>query len=275
MNSAKYDVIELSLDNKGYSFNTNARQLNKECKCYLEAYQVSNDFMQDDEVEQDLSKQNKYIVFETLLNNWTTSSTSDSKVYLDANSLDIKEKETIPPYRYSESSLIKKLDLLSIGRPSTYTFIISRLKANYYIESENKRLISTQLGKEAIQYFNEWFPTIINYDYTKQMEEDLDKIAKSESTETQILANLYETFEPVYLYAKANKPIISQGICPECGKTLVRKLSRFGSFIACSGYPDCHYTLHIKTVKPKTFYSKYVRKDGTTKPSPEDDKSGK
>ena len=158
------------------------------------------------------------------------------------------EKEqhfTNPPSRYTEASLIKELERLGIGRPSTYATIIDILKKRFYIEVNEKKFVPTKTGIQITDKLQEFFSDIINVEYTKEMESDLDKIADGKEVWYELLKRFYNDFDPLLNKAFKNmekdEPEKVGEKCPECGKDLVVRKSKYGSFIACSGYPDCKY----------------------------------
>ena len=158
------------------------------------------------------------------------------------------EKEqhfTNPPSRYTEASLIKELEKLEIGRPSTYATIIDILKKRLYIEVNEKKFVPTKTGIQITDKLQEFFSDIINVEYTKEMESDLDKIADGKEVWYELLKRFYNDFDPLLKKAFKNmekdEPEKVGENCPECGKDLVVRKSKYGSFIACSGFPDCKY----------------------------------
>ena len=158
------------------------------------------------------------------------------------------EKEqhfTNPPSRYTEASLIKELEKLGIGRPSTYATIIDILKKRLYIEVNEKKFVPTKTGIQITDKLQEFFSDIINVEYTKEMESDLDKIADGKEVWYELLKRFYNDFDPLLNKAFKNmekdEPEKVGEKCPECGKDLVVRKSKYGSFIACSGFPDCKY----------------------------------
>ena len=158
----------------------------------------------------------------------------------------IKEQHfTNPPSRYTEASLIKELEKLGIGRPSTYAKIIDILKERLYINIEDKKFYPTSTGINVTSKLQEYFDKIINVEYTRDMEIDLDKIADGNIIWYEVLDRFYKDFDPLVNIANKNmekdEPETTGEICPECGKDLVIRRSKFGSFIGCSGYPECSY----------------------------------
>lgn len=158
------------------------------------------------------------------------------------------EKEqhfTNPPSRYTEASLIKELEKLGIGRPSTYATIIDILKKRLYIEVNEKKFVPTKTGIQITDKLQEFFSDIINVEYTKEMESDLDKIADGKEVWYELLKRFYNDFDPLLNKAFKNmekdEPEKVGEKCPECGKDLVVRKSKYGSFVGCSGYPECKY----------------------------------
>lgn len=172
---------------------------------------------------------------------------------LDTKPLELLEKKTTPPKRYSESSLIKKLEDLGIGRPSTYATIISTLldPTRGYCEETGKSLAPTEKGMKLVHFMNEAFPDIVDYNYSANMEESLDKIAKGEMTRLEFMKSFYSDLENQIKGAKGVESMrdvaeeVEGKVCPNCGKTLVKRHGRFGDFLACPGFPKCRFTQRI------------------------------
>ncbi|NCD11788.1 MAG: type I DNA topoisomerase [Epsilonproteobacteria bacterium] len=167
--------------------------------------------------------------------------------------LDANQHFTEPPSRYSEASLIKKLESLGIGRPSTYAPTISVLSAREYINIEKKQIVPTEVAFQVTELLEQHFPQIVDSSFTSNMEERLDLIAEDKEDWQAILWNFYEPFDAQVAKGKteiqSQKVIVFTGeMCPECGKELVRRKGRFGEFIACSTYPTCKYTQNLKKV---------------------------
>lgn len=165
-----------------------------------------------------------------------------------------KQNFTEPPARYSEASLIKKLESLGIGRPSTYAPTISLLSSRKYVEVQKRQLIPTEIAFKVIEVLEENFESIVDSKFTSQMEEKLDNVADEKSDWQEILANFYYPFMEKIEYGKKN--IKSQKIaipidekCPDCGGELVKRSGRFGEFIACSNFPKCKYSRNLSTDK--------------------------
>jgi DNA topoisomerase-1 len=163
--------------------------------------------------------------------------------------VEVKEHKTKPPFRYTEGTLIKAMEELGIGRPSTYASTIDSLKKSSYIYEERNYILPTLNGYNANNKLDEYFDDIINVEYTANMEKDLDSIAEGEKTKIDALSNFYEPFKNKidYAYEHMSGPeIIKTGEkCPNCGKDLVKRQGKYGEFICCEDRPNCDY------VKPK------------------------
>jgi DNA topoisomerase-1 len=163
----------------------------------------------------------------------------------NADEIEMIEKETTPPARYSEASIIKEMESLGIGRPSTYAQIIQTLKARDYVRLESKRFVPTKQGILTSEQLDLFFDKIINVEYTNRMEKALDDISESKKSGVKIVRDFYESFIPMIDNAQENmvkiQPRMTDEICPKCGKPLVVRTSRYGEFLACSGFPKCKY----------------------------------
>ena len=150
-----------------------------------------------------------------------------------------------PEPRYTESSLIKELEKLGIGRPSTYATIISTNIDADYVVSEDKKFVPTELGIEVTDVLQEGFSDIINVEYTANMEKELDEIAEGKVDNKSVLRAFYEKFE--FLISEALKNVVKTPaqetgeMCPHCNSPMVIKKSKHGEFVACSNYPNCKY----------------------------------
>ncbi len=157
---------------------------------------------------------------------------------------------TEPPARYTEASLIKILEKLGIGRPSTYAPTISTIIARKYVEKEAKKLEPTEIGELTNKVITENFPKIVDYKFTAQIEEELDEIARGEKKWQPFLKKFYgpfkENLEKKYeSVKKINTDEKTDKICEKCGKPMIIKLGRFGKFLACTGFPECKNTKAI------------------------------
>ncbi len=156
---------------------------------------------------------------------------------------------TKPPARYTEAKLIKAMEELGIGRPSTYASTITTLTQRGYVTLVQKTLNPTEIGITTTDKLQEFFSDLINVEYTAKMEEDLDKIAEGKKVWYKLLESFYKDFEPEVenAFDKMEKKEDEQTgeVCPNCGRPMVIKNGRYGKFEACSGYPECKY------IKPK------------------------
>ncbi|MFO7890840.1 MAG: type I DNA topoisomerase [bacterium] len=156
---------------------------------------------------------------------------------------------TKPSPRYTESSLVKTLDTLGIGRPSTYAITISNLLSRKYITKERRTLFATELGMNVNQILISQFPDIININFTAYMEKELDKIESGDKNHIKVLKDFYQPFSQSLQKALSKQEDIKLSLqekvgekCPECGKELIVKWGRNGKFIGCTGYPECTFT---------------------------------
>ncbi len=155
---------------------------------------------------------------------------------------------TQPPPRFSEASLVQSLEENGIGRPSTYAPTISTIQQRGYVERVEKRLIPTDTGLQVNDLMVQYFPEVVDFNFTAHMEEDLDKIADGEMVWTDAIREFYEPFAEDVKKAQAEMPVTKSGpepigrACPTCSKELVIRYGRFGKFISCSGFPECRYT---------------------------------
>jgi DNA topoisomerase-1 len=150
---------------------------------------------------------------------------------------------TKPPARFTESSLIKELESKGIGRPSTYSHIVSTIQDRKYVEMTNRTLVPTKLGKEVNRILVKNFPDIINEGFTSLMENELDQIAGGENDYEKVLNDFYQPFSRAL---KEVEDKIDKIICDKCGGEMIIKVGRFGKYLACSNYPDCE---NIKSFK--------------------------
>ncbi|MDD5360245.1 MAG: type I DNA topoisomerase [Sulfurovaceae bacterium] len=161
---------------------------------------------------------------------------------------------TEPPARYNEASLIKMLESLGIGRPSTYAPTITILDTRKYIEIKEKRIYPTEIANIVIELLEKHFAEIVDSGFTAQMEEKLDLIASNEQDWQQMLKDFYAPFMAKIDDGKKNiasqKTAIPTGeMCPECGSELLLRKGRFGEFVACGNFPKCKYTKNTNEQK--------------------------
>ena len=164
---------------------------------------------------------------------------------ITADKIDKIQHFTKPAPRYTESSLIKEMESLGIGRPSTYATIVGTIKDRGYVILKDKKFEPTEIGEETTDKLQEFFSDIVNVEYTANMEQDLDEIADAKKDNIKVLHEFYDEFEP--LVEKAFKemekkaPVSTGETCPECGGDLVIRKGKYGEFVACSNYPTCKY----------------------------------
>jgi len=192
------------------------------------------------------------LVFDGYLKVYGDYESSEDKILpkLESNKLYTKDVEseqhfTNPPARYTEAKLIKEMEELGIGRPSTYAKTIDTLKERAYVEVIEKKFHPTEIGIETTDKLQEFFSDLINVEYTKNMEEDLDKIADEHIDHIKILKDFYQIFEPkvenAFKDMEKKAPQETGEVCPNCGSPMVIKKGKYGEFEACSNYPECKY----------------------------------
>ena len=175
---------------------------------------------------------------------------------LELKQLDPQQKFTQPPPRFSEATLVKELEENGIGRPSTYASIIGVLQTREYTEKTDGRFRPTRLGRLVIDLLAKSFEDILAVDYTRGLEEQLDKIEEGAADYRTMLAGFYEKFSTDLGHAAKSMPNIkseglpSEEVCDKCGAPMVFKVGRFGVFLACSAYPECANTREIETTEP-------------------------
>ena len=169
----------------------------------------------------------------------------NEKDVLTANEITHEQHFTKPPARYTEAKLIKEMEELGIGRPSTYATTMDIIKRRGYANIEDKKFVPTEVGFEITDKLQQGFSHLINVEYTANMETDLDKIAEGKANWVKILHNFYDEFEPSVkeaFSALPKKEAQKTGeLCPNCGNPLVIRKGKYGEFIACSNYPECKY----------------------------------
>ncbi len=160
---------------------------------------------------------------------------------------DATQHFTEPPSRYSEASLIKVLESLGIGRPSTYAPTITTLQARHYIEIEKRQIIPQEVAFKVTELLEEHFDNIVDANFTAEMEDTLDKISEDHADWQKVLRDFYQPF--MDKIAAGKEKIKSQKLaeptgrnCPKCNSELLLRSGRYGNFIACSGFPKCKYT---------------------------------
>lgn len=167
---------------------------------------------------------------------------------LRLENVNMEQHFTQPPARYSDATLIKTLEELGIGRPSTYAPTLSTIQARGYVTKEGKYFLPTDVAYVVVDLLVVHFPEIVDYDFTAKMEEDLDEVAEEGKNWVAIVKEFYKPFEK--LLKVKDKELQKSEVtnlgeskekCPECSKILIIKLGKYGKFLSCSGYPECDY----------------------------------
>ena len=174
--------------------------------------------------------------------------TFKKKEKLEKTKLDIDEKSTQPPTRYNEATLIKTLDKLGIGRPSTYATIVGILldTKRGYCKIEDKRLVPTPIAFKLTEFLEKNFNEIVDSSYSANLEKDLDKISSGKMKRVKFLTDFYKSIDDE---VKKISPDKITKRCPECGSELIYRKGRYGLFIGCSNYPACK---HIEKIPKKS-----------------------
>ena len=221
MADAKFNSTTVLLDNNNYGFKATGSVLTFDG--YLKVYGDYED--QEDTILPDFKNYKAGIIL--------------------SDTITKTQHFTKPPARFTESSLIKELESLGIGRPSTYATIISTIKDRGYVTLEDKKFVPTEVGFETTDKLQEFFSSIVNVKYTANMEKDLDEIAEGNEDYKKMLKDFYDNFAPLVDNAFKNmekkKPEETGEKCPECGSPLVIRKGKYGQFTACSNYPTCKY----------------------------------
>ena len=229
MKDAKVEATTVILDNNNYGFKTTGQVLIFDG--YLKVYSDYED--SEDKILPDFSNYKSNIIA--------------------ANNIEYTAHTTKPPARYTESKLIKEMEELGIGRPSTYAKTIDTIEERNYVNVVDKKFVPTEIGIETTDKLQEFFKDIINVEYTKNMEDDLDKIAEGNLEWNKLLDLFYKDFEPKVKIAfkdmEKKAPEETGEACPNCNSPLVIKQSRYGKFVACSNYPECKYIKNEKEEK--------------------------
>lgn len=229
MAAAVYDTISVDIDVNEYKFKASGQNL--KFKGFMTLYVEGNDSKEDEEESTNIPK-------------------LELNQEVKKEKLDAKQSFTEPPARYTEASLVKELETKGIGRPSTYSPIITTIIERRYIEKDKKQLVPTQLGEVVNTLLTENFTDIIDVTFTARVEDEFDEVAEGKEEWKQILREFYPPFEKEL--EKVDKELehvkledeVSDVKCDKCGRMMVIKMSRYGKFLACPGYPEC------KNVKP-------------------------
>lgn len=167
---------------------------------------------------------------------------------LPLKDIETKQHFTEPPPRYSEANLVKALEEFGIGRPSTYASIISTLQQREYALLDNKRFKPTDVGRVVVKFLREYFTKYVDYDFTANLEDDLDKVACGQEAWIPLLEKFWQPFKDQVdsIEKSVKRSDVTQEAmneaCPKCTKPLSIRLSRNGRFIGCTAYPECDYT---------------------------------
>lgn len=175
---------------------------------------------------------------------------------VDVDNFHPEQHFTQGPARYTDASIVKMLEEKGIGRPSTYATIISTLLDRYYVTRSNKQLVPTQLGRMINKILVENFPAVINEEFTAKIETELDQVEADELVWNEVIGKFYSPFkknvDDVMEHQESIKGFLDEKtdeVCDKCGKPMLKKLGRFGFFLACSGFPECHNTKSIPLAK--------------------------
>lgn len=192
------------------------------------------------------------IEFDGYLKIYNTEDSKDKKLPklvigedLKIESLKPNQHFTQPPPRYTEATLVKLLEDLGIGRPSTYAPTINTILKRYYVVLEKRAFAPTELGVLVTELLEEYFKDILNKEFTAKMEERLDEVEEGKEDWKQLIANFYEGFEKELKVAEEEmknieiKDEVTDVICEKCGRNMVIKMGKYGKFLACPGFPEC------------------------------------
>lgn len=230
MSDAVYEITSVKIEAADYLFTLAASKVKFEG--FLSVYKQEDD------------KDEKNVLSKKL--------TMDSKLTLEDT--EPKQHFTQPPAHYTEASLVKALEELGIGRPSTYSPTITTIIARRYVAKENKNLYVTELGEVVDNIMTEAFPTIVDVDFTANMEYLLDKIAEGAVNYKTVVRNFYPDLDAAVTAAEKEleevklEDEVSDVICDQCGRNMVIKYGPHGKFLACPGFPECRNT--------KTYFEK-------------------
>lgn len=236
MESAVLDTVTVDIENSGYIFKAGGYVIKS--RGYLTLYNAAEEKRDDLDIE-----------------NINLTKLPNVKVGEQLSLEDIKKQQhfTEPPARYTEASLIKFLEENGIGRPSTYAPIISIVISREYVERDGKTLAATKLGEVITKFMREYFPEIIDYEFTASMEDKLDSIENKTNTIVGVISEFYKKFEAELNFALNDKKKISLSStleesnvrCEKCGSLMVYKNGKHGKFLACPNYPECKNTKTI------------------------------
>ena len=229
MSSAVFDTINVDIDVNSYNFKASGQNL--KFKGFMVLYVESTDSNQNDEED---------VILPMLV----------AGQEVKKKKLNPKQSFTEPPARYTEASLVKELEAKGIGRPSTYSPIITTILERRYVEKDKKQLVPTELGEVVNKLLTENFADVVNVEFTAKVENEFDNVASGKEEWKQVLRDFYPQFEQEV--EKVDKELehvkledeVTDIKCEKCGRNMVVKIGRYGKFLACPGYPEC------KNVKP-------------------------
>ncbi|QNQ82350.1 type I DNA topoisomerase [Lactobacillus sp. PV037] len=224
MTSAVYDTVRADLEQNGVIFRTTGSKM--KFAGFTKVYDIGKE-----------------------KNNALPDLQEGDKVKL--NSTDDRQHFTQPPARYTEASLVHALEANGVGRPSTYAPTIDTIQRRYYVKLEGRSIVPTELGEIVDGLIEEFFPDIVNVDFTAQLEDDLDHVEEGEKNWVKVVDNYYKPFSKEL--EKADSEIEKVQIkdepagfnCDICGAPMVIKMGRYGKFYACSRFPECRNTKPI------------------------------
>ena len=224
MSAAEFDTVTVTIDNNGYEFRTSGSRLVFDG--WRRVYPIAND---KDSYVPELKKGDELNCIELIK----------------------EQKFTQPPARYTEAGLVKEMEEKNIGRPSTYSAIITTLTGRRYVTREKKNLVPTQLGFDVTGILSEYFGDIVDVEFTGELENQLDQVELKKEAWKHVIEDFYGPFSKELEVAQnevekiEQEVVLSDEVCEICGKPMAIKESRFGKFLACTGYPECKNTKPI------------------------------
>ena len=229
MAPAVFDTINVDIDVNKYNFKASGQNL--KFKGFMVLYVEGNDSNENDD---------ENVMLPML----------EAGQEVKKKKLNPKQSFTEPPARYTEASLVKELEAKGIGRPSTYSPIITTIIERRYVEKDKKQLVPTELGEVVNKLLIENFSDVVNVEFTAKVENEFDDVASGKEEWKQVLRDFYPQFEQEV--EKVDKELehvkledeVTDVKCEKCGRNMVIKIGRYGKFLACPGYPEC------KNVKP-------------------------
>ena len=229
MAPAVFDTINVDIDVNKYNFKASGQNL--KFKGFMVLYVEGNDSNENDD---------ENVMLPML----------EAGQEVKKKKLNPKQSFTEPPARYTEASLVKELEAKGIGRPSTYSPIITTILERRYVEKDKKQLVPTELGEVVNKLLIENFSDVVNVEFTAKVENEFDDVASGKEEWKQVLRDFYPQFEQEV--EKVDKELehvkledeVTDVKCEKCGRNMVVKIGRYGKFLACPGYPEC------KNVKP-------------------------